>query len=215
MAGAEDDADDLTGRIERLETDLAESVADRDTSRGELDDAVAGLAVTEERLSETESGLEAALAGLADADEVREAVVEFFVALVGRNTSIDEAGRVCIAEEMVRDVGLIRLLELAGATGEARDASHPDAIAFGLELARAGEICGHPFADFPGDPSLGAYGDDPLLDGLYDQCADGLGEACDVLFFESPFDSEYELFGVTCGGRFTVELAPLECAGST
>ena len=67
---------------------------------------------------------------------------------------------------------------------------------------------------FPEILLLALMGDDPLLDGFCDQCADGLGEACDVLFFESPFDGEHELFGVACGGRFTVELAPLECAGS-
>ena len=47
----------------------------------------------------------------------------------------------------------------------------------------------------------GNYGDDPYLDSLYDQCADGDNQACDDLFLESPGGSEYEAFGSNCGGR--------------
>jgi hypothetical protein len=46
-----------------------------------------------------------------------------------------------------------------------------------------------------------AYGDDPELDALYDACAGGDGQACDDLYFQSPFGSEYEEFGNTCGDR--------------
>jgi hypothetical protein len=53
--------------------------------------------------------------------------------------------------------------------------------------------------DTGGEPN--AYGDDPYLDGLWDACAGGDMQACDDLFMESPFDSEYETFGDTCGGR--------------
>lgn len=45
------------------------------------------------------------------------------------------------------------------------------------------------------------YGDDPDLDRLWDQCAAGSGQACDDLYMESPFGSEYEEFGDTCGSR--------------
>jgi hypothetical protein len=44
------------------------------------------------------------------------------------------------------------------------------------------------------------YGDDALLDDLYDQCEDGDLVACDDLYFESPEGSAYESFGSTCGG---------------
>ena len=50
-------------------------------------------------------------------------------------------------------------------------------------------------------PSGGKYGDDPYLDRLYDQCADGDNWACQTLWEESPIDSEYESFALTCGGR--------------
>lgn len=46
----------------------------------------------------------------------------------------------------------------------------------------------------------GEYGSDAALDRLYDQCADGDMAACDELYFDSPWGSEYEEFGNTCGG---------------
>ncbi|MFW2384021.1 MAG: hypothetical protein ACN4GZ_19875 [Acidimicrobiales bacterium] len=56
-----------------------------------------------------------------------------------------------------------------------------------------------------------AYGDDPVLDELWDRCADGDGVACDALWSEAPIGSEYERFGVTCGEREEV----LNCADLT
>jgi hypothetical protein len=44
-------------------------------------------------------------------------------------------------------------------------------------------------------PTPGAYGSDPRLDGLYDECAAGDGKACEDLYWESPANSEYEAFG--------------------
>ena len=49
--------------------------------------------------------------------------------------------------------------------------------------------------------SAGNYGDDPYLDKLYDQCADGDNQACNDLYLQSPGGSEYEAFGNDCGGR--------------
>lgn len=45
------------------------------------------------------------------------------------------------------------------------------------------------------------YGDHPLLDGLWDRCAEGEMGACDELWWMSPIGSEYETFGSTCGHR--------------
>jgi hypothetical protein len=56
------------------------------------------------------------------------------------------------------------------------------------------------------------YGDDPVLDSLWDACADGDLEACDTLYFDSPVDSEYEHFGSTCGD--TTEERSGSCAAS-
>ena len=43
------------------------------------------------------------------------------------------------------------------------------------------------------------YGDDPLLDALWDLCALGNRDACDALYNISPIDSSYETFGDTYG----------------
>jgi len=43
------------------------------------------------------------------------------------------------------------------------------------------------------------YGDDPYLDGLWDDCTAGGWEACDLLYSDSPVGSEYETYGETCG----------------
>ena len=55
---------------------------------------------------------------------------------------------------------------------------------------------------FGGDGVFGdadTYGDDPDLDALWDGCADGDYAACDTLWIESPFGSDYESFAETCG----------------
>lgn len=97
------------------------------------------------------------------------------------------------------------------------EAIGPEIEAQGAALATAGanierylaEECGLDVGgDIVGDLGGGTgdepftYGDDPELDALWDACEDGDGKACDDLFFDSPFGSEYEEFGNTCGGRF-------------
>jgi hypothetical protein len=46
-----------------------------------------------------------------------------------------------------------------------------------------------------------AYGDDPGLDRLWESCERGSMGACDRLFWDAPLFSDYEEFGLTCGGR--------------
>jgi hypothetical protein len=67
------------------------------------------------------------------------------------------------------------------------------------ELDDLSEAFGDLDLDLAGGPQ--GYGDDAELDALYDACADGDGQACDDLFFQSPLGSDYEEFGNTCGGR--------------
>jgi hypothetical protein len=52
-----------------------------------------------------------------------------------------------------------------------------------------------------GDEASGpdGYGDDALLDGLWERCAEGSIEACETLADAAPSESEYESFGRTCG----------------
>lgn len=56
--------------------------------------------------------------------------------------------------------------------------------------------------DFEGYRSDGpqSYGDDAGLDRLYDSCAAGDLDACDDLWYASPWGSDYESFANTCGG---------------
>ncbi|MDG1411181.1 MAG: hypothetical protein P8L46_02900 [Acidimicrobiales bacterium] len=49
------------------------------------------------------------------------------------------------------------------------------------------------------NPDTDTYGDDPELDDLWDYCAEGDLETCDELYLISPFGSEYEDFGSSCG----------------
>ncbi|MGY1672952.1 hypothetical protein [Geodermatophilus sp. SYSU D00710] len=46
-----------------------------------------------------------------------------------------------------------------------------------------------------------SYGDDPVLDALWDDCEHGDEEACYSLYLESPAGSAYEAYGWTCAGR--------------
>jgi hypothetical protein len=73
------------------------------------------------------------------------------------------------------------------------------------------------------DAGSGLQGDDPaarllsrcaqgdedacleILDTLANECYDGDGLSCDVLFEVSPIGSDYEAFGATCGGRFPTQ----------
>ncbi|GEM_PF-2362458 len=47
------------------------------------------------------------------------------------------------------------------------------------------------------DP-VGAYGEDPTLDTLYDECSLGDYGACDTLYWDAPLGSQYEAYGSTC-----------------
>jgi hypothetical protein len=56
----------------------------------------------------------------------------------------------------------------------------------------------------------GDYGDDQILDLLWDQCTAGNAQACDELYRDAPIGSRYETYGRTCGDRL-VDSAGLEC----
>jgi hypothetical protein len=50
------------------------------------------------------------------------------------------------------------------------------------------------------------------LDELWDDCAFGDMSACDELYWDSPFDSDWEWFGATCGFVFDDDTYAGECA---
>ncbi|WP_062135877.1 DUF4190 domain-containing protein [Demequina aestuarii] len=60
--------------------------------------------------------------------------------------------------------------------------------------------------------SEATYGDDPFLDGLWDECEAGDMAACDDLYYESPVGSGYEDFGWECGGEGR-GILDFDCAG--
>jgi hypothetical protein len=68
-------------------------------------------------------------------------------------------------------------------------------------------------SDDPAAPLLSrcAQGDEEacleILDTLANQCYDGDGLSCDVLYEISPIESDYEAFGATCGARFSLQYA--------
>ncbi|MFC7405280.1 hypothetical protein [Georgenia alba] len=51
---------------------------------------------------------------------------------------------------------------------------------------------------------LYTYGDDAVLDTLWDDCEAGDPMACDRLFQAAPEDSAYQSYGYYCGGRAPV-----------
>ncbi|MEJ5867438.1 hypothetical protein WDV85_06745 [Pseudokineococcus sp. 5B2Z-1] len=55
------------------------------------------------------------------------------------------------------------------------------------------------------------YGDNPVLDALWDECEAGDGLSCDDLYYSSEVGTAYETFGLTCGERFSEARAPEYC----
>ncbi len=69
----------------------------------------------------------------------------------------------------------------------------------GSDLAVLGATCGG--RREPGPPCAFTLGDSFVLDELWSGCEAGQMDACNALYFEAPIDSEYEMFGFTCGYR--------------
>jgi hypothetical protein len=70
----------------------------------------------------------------------------------------------------------------------------------GIQVACAPGSSGtQPASSAKSNPSN--YGDDPVLDALWDQCAGGDGQACTALAFQAPAGSTYAAFGQSCGNR--------------
>ena len=95
--------------------------------------------------------------------------------------------------------------------GEAVEQSMGDAMAFAEEgLGVEGrEGATGPVEEYPPvEPE--DLGPDPVLDAYAQDCFAGDLQACDDLYYEAPPMSEYESYGVTCGGRVK-ECAVMAC----
>ena len=123
--------------------------------------------------------------------------------------ALDEQGRVMgIVTEMAMNEGgfqLVPLIFTHAAVEETIDdiLDDPETPEPDCTWGEAGAA---PNPDWDPDPSTWygdaqVYGDDPVLDRLWDACAAGNMAACDELWWMSPADSDYESFGDTCGNR--------------
>jgi hypothetical protein len=97
--------------------------------------------------------------------------------------------------------------DCAGGDMAACDTLYDEAVD-GSDDQHFGDTCGGTtsggqYCDSSGlpDTDVSTYGDDPELDALWDGCAAGDMAACDDLYVDSPWDSDNEEFGQTCGHR--------------
>jgi hypothetical protein len=67
------------------------------------------------------------------------------------------------------------------------------------EVSACTDLGGAVATSSPSSPA--GLGDDPGLDGYAQRCHDGLFQACDDLYSLSAPMSDYERYGLTCGGR--------------
>ncbi len=113
----------------------------------------------------------------------------------------------CFVDEIWNDIGPLDAEKLNSGELSEQDTAAITAATFTCldfgDLGDLGDAVGEDTSDFsPDDPPPG---DDPELDALWVACGGGDADACDELYFTSEFDTDYETFGFTCGGRGTGE----------
>ena len=123
------------------------------------------------------------------------------------------AGEVSPAELIEAD-GAATLLSIFSGALDSPGADSSPFLLLGAGMLEASVACDVSFDALGGGSTGTDYGDDPVLDALWDDCVAGSGSACDQLYFQSPLLSEYERFGATCGDRFELSEAPQFCEGS-
>ena len=189
LADAENRADDAEAQATEVGAELA--------------GAEAALAQSEARAAEAEAARDEGEAGVADYEA---AMSELLATATIGGLGLSGSDTDCIAEAMVGEFGPDAAdIAYSGLTIDSNDA-----------VRTAAETCGVDPATFENLlPQLGdSYGDNEVLDALYDVCATGDGAACDSLFLQSQVGTEYETFGFTCGGRFAEADAPGFCDGA-
>jgi len=75
------------------------------------------------------------------------------------------------------------------------------AVIFVINRARNAVEDNFNLDDITNNLTGGTYGDNATRDALWDACAAEDWASCDQLYLDSPFGSEYESFGDTCGNR--------------
>lgn len=110
-----------------------------------------------------------------------------------------------VATVMVKEAGQLQMVPLLFTT----DALRPSVEEIVQNPRTVDADCEADFAELPDDwaPDFDgwygdgpvAYGDDAVLDRFYDGCAAGDLRACDDLWWNAPYGSEYEAFATSCG----------------
>lgn len=210
-SNASSDLDDTEAALDTASAELGKARSELTDATEELGQATSDLEESEARAEaaerEAESANELASSASSDADELEarfeglEDMLEIAFSSDSNRPADTEAAR-CILDEVGIE-GVFASILIAGDPAIAAQFD-PDLLG---SVGAAGIRCG-------GSLEVLGPGDDPVLDELYDACAGGDGAACDELFFTSPLGSEYERFAATCGDRFTLADAPLECAGA-
>ena len=211
LDAANDRATDREKAIADLEDELETTNETLEASETEQARAVRLLSDTETALAEAQIELELAEEQIVVMTDLERAAFDFirFFSTVGLGGAEGD----CITIAMIDDLGSAALLDII--TLVVQDPSASGNLALSAALLTAADECGLSLEDVGPDLGTGFdYGDNPVLDALWDECAVGDGLACDLLFSESAIGSEYERFGLTCGDRFTEENAPFECDGS-
>ena len=155
----------------------------------------------------------AACGGSSSTNPARDAVLAQAEVAFAEQAGIEELSEsledyvACLLDDVVEELDL-SWAEVESALEETGDLSSlgsgtddmPDGVLLCLgELTSADlELLGVSEGLF--ESSADAYGDDPVLDALWDACEAGDAVACDDLYMQSPFGSEYESFALDNGG---------------
>ncbi|WP_229023184.1 DUF2510 domain-containing protein [Actinomarinicola tropica] len=144
-----------------------------------------------------------------DVDELPDPFVDAFVETMMSELDLTEAQASCFAEEFFAIEGL----DIQGMS-EDPDAAMSDPALFSAmfdifetcdidPMSLSGGAGGSGGTGEDGELSGilegQTYGDNPILDELWDECEDGDLEACNDLYMHSEFGSEYEAFGLNDG----------------
>lgn len=178
---------------------------DGPTATPEQDDAIAALIDAELSTDEQRCVLE----GLIDTEIAPTAIID------GSITGDEDAELLGVAAGCIEDLTRIPSFVDAfidGAAAEGTSMTRDEAICAIRHLeaddpARAVAECLS--ADAPGTttdvgddrPGVSTYGDDAVLDLLWDACEAGNNQTCDELTATSPEGSDYQRHGRTCAGR--------------
>ncbi len=138
------------------------------------------------------------LQGIVDLDIDPQAIID------GSLTTEDDGEMLAAAAECVDDLAALdpfvqSFIEGAAESGTVLSEDEARCAIRALEADDSEAAILECLGDRVGDD--GDYGDDPILDLLWDQCENGNAQACDELYREAPIGSRYEIYGRTCGDR--------------